>query len=79
MFVKVKEERFKGCFEVVVDELFYVMVEERFLENIVGLDLIFRNVWRCINEERICIFGFYGLGGVGKIIFLIMINNEFMI
>ncbi|XP_074277317.1 putative disease resistance protein At5g63020 [Silene latifolia] len=76
--VKVKEESSKGCFEVVADELPYDLAEERPLENVVGLELIFRDVWKCIVDEKVGVIGLYGLGGVGKTTLLTKINNEFV-
>ncbi|KAL9244727.1 hypothetical protein vseg_018468 [Gypsophila vaccaria] len=76
--VKVKEESSKGCFNVVADELPYALAEERPLEDVVGLEEIFKDVWRCIDDEEVGVIGLYGLGGVGKTTLLTKINNEFI-
>ncbi|KAK9677305.1 hypothetical protein RND81_11G135000 [Saponaria officinalis] len=78
VLVKVKEESSKGCFEVVADELPYDLAEEQPLEDVVGLDEIFNNVWRCIDDDEVGVIGLYGLGGVGKTTLLTKINNEFV-
>lgn len=47
------------------------------MDKVEGIDFLFEVIWRCLYDERLGIIGLYGMGGVGKIIFLKKINNEF--
>ncbi|GAB4850597.1 hypothetical protein Ancab_029906 [Ancistrocladus abbreviatus] len=77
ILVKVKEEKSKGFFDVVADELPCQLVDERPMEKTVGLDLILEDVWKCLNEDTVGILGLYGMGGVGKTTLLTKLNNAF--
>ncbi|XP_044485513.1 probable disease resistance protein At5g63020 [Mangifera indica] len=67
----------EGDFEVVAENVLESVAEERPCEpTIVGLQLIFDQVWRCIEEERVGIIGVHGMGGVGKTTLLTQINNK---
>ncbi|KAJ0006943.1 hypothetical protein Pint_30177 [Pistacia integerrima] len=69
----------EGAFEVVAERLLESVVEERPSEpTIVGLQLIFDEVWRCIEEEQVGTVGLYGMGGVGKTTLLTQINNKLL-
>ncbi|KAK4269416.1 hypothetical protein QN277_022576 [Acacia crassicarpa] len=45
-------------------------------DEVVGLDLMFNDVWKSIEEENVGIIGLYGMGGAGKTTLLKKINNE---
>ncbi|XP_028775877.1 probable disease resistance protein At5g63020 [Neltuma alba] len=45
-------------------------------DEVVGLDLMFNEVWKSIEEENVGIIGLHGMGGVGKTTLLKRINNE---
>ena len=53
-------------------------VIERPLEKPVGLDSLFQEVWRLLQDERVGTIGIYGMGGVGKTTLLKEINNKFL-
>ncbi|KAF8392314.1 hypothetical protein HHK36_022656 [Tetracentron sinense] len=68
-----------GNFSDVVDILSPADVEFMPCRPIVGMDLIFENVWRCLTkDDQVGIMGLYGMGGVGKTTLLKKINNEFL-
>ncbi|KAI9107901.1 hypothetical protein K1719_021237 [Acacia pycnantha] len=46
------------------------------LDEVVGLSLMFNEVWKSIEEENVSIIGLYGMGGAGKTTLLKKINNE---
>ncbi|KAI9107885.1 hypothetical protein K1719_021221 [Acacia pycnantha] len=46
------------------------------LDQLVGSDLMFKKVWKSIEEENVGIIGLYGMGGAGKTTLLKKINNE---
>nr|AKE49460.1 NBS-LRR disease resistance protein NBS45 [Dimocarpus longan] len=75
----VKELIKKGHFDVVADRLPRPVVDERPVESaVVGMDYIFSQVWRCIEDQSVGIIGLYGMGGVGKTTLLKKLNNEFL-
>ncbi|RVW76758.1 Disease resistance protein RFL1 [Vitis vinifera] len=53
-------------------------VDERPMEKTVGLDLMFTEVCRCIQDEELGIIGLYGMGGAGKTTLMTKVNNEFI-
>lgn len=65
-------------FEVLAEREPEPAVEERPLQETVGLESTFSEVWGCLREERVGIIGLYGIGGVGKTTQLTQINNEFL-
>ncbi|XP_002278659.1 probable disease resistance protein At1g61310 [Vitis vinifera] len=73
----VTELRSKGRFDVVADGLPQAPVDERPMEKTVGLDLMFTEVCRCIQDEELGIIGLYGMGGAGKTTIMTKINNEY--
>ncbi|KAJ9692295.1 hypothetical protein PVL29_011382 [Vitis rotundifolia] len=73
----VAELRNKGRFDVVVDRLPQAPVDERPMEKTVGLDLMFTEVCRCIQDEELGIIGLYGMGGAGKTTLITKVNNEY--
>ena len=73
----VYELKNKGHFDVVADRLPSAPVDEKPMDETVGLDLVFDEVWR-LEDEKVGIIRFYGMGGVGKPTLLKKINNEFL-
>lgn len=71
---EVEEIKSRGMFEVVVENVvgggsgLMVKIND---EEIVGLEVVFGLVWRCLMMENIGIIGLYGVEGVGKIMVLI--------
>ncbi|RVW72781.1 putative disease resistance protein [Vitis vinifera] len=53
-------------------------VDERPMEKTVGLDLMFTEVCRCIQDEELGIIGLYGMGGAGKTTLMTKVNNQFI-
>ncbi|KAK4269411.1 hypothetical protein QN277_022571 [Acacia crassicarpa] len=45
-------------------------------DDVVGLDLMFNEVWNSIEEDNVGVIGLYGMGGAGKTTLLKKINNE---
>ncbi|XP_034695203.1 probable disease resistance protein At5g63020 [Vitis riparia] len=74
----VTELRNQGRFGVVADRLPQAPVDERPMEKTVGLDLMFTEVCRCIQDEELGIIGLYGMGGAGKTTLMTKVNNEFI-
>ena len=74
----VSELRNKGHFDVVADRLPSAPVDEKLVKKTVGLDLMFNEVWKWLEYEKVGIVGLYGMGGVGKTTLLKKINNEFL-
>ena len=72
----VSELKNKGHFDVVADRLPFSPVDEKPMEETVGLDLVFNEVWKWLEDEKVGIIRFYGMGGVGKTTLLKNINNE---
>ncbi|KAJ4718188.1 Disease resistance protein [Melia azedarach] len=75
----VKELINKGHFDVVAQKLPPPAVDVKPIGNIVGVDSIINEVWRCINEDsdRGEMIGLYGEAGVGKSTLLKKLNNKF--
>ncbi|KAL6335016.1 hypothetical protein AAG906_023821 [Vitis piasezkii] len=73
----VTELRSKGCFSDVADRLPRAAVDERPIEKTVGLDRMYAEVCRCIQDEQLGIIGLYGMGGAGKTTLMTKVNNEF--
>ena len=48
------------------------------MKKIVGLDLMFAELWKSLVDEKVGIIGLYGMGGLGKTTLLKKINNEFL-
>ncbi|RVW72809.1 putative disease resistance protein [Vitis vinifera] len=78
MFGALTDLRNKGRFDVVADSLPQAPVDERPLEKTVGLDLMYAEVCRCIQDEQLGIIGLYGMGGAGKTTLMTKVNNEFI-
>ncbi|KAK0598229.1 hypothetical protein LWI29_032723 [Acer saccharum] len=76
----VKELIKKGHFDVVADRLRHPIVDERPVEKTVGMDSIFGEVWRCIEDQSVGggVIGLFGMGGVGKTTLLKKLNNELL-
>ena len=58
----VTELRKKGRFDVVAHRLPQVPVDERPMEMTLGLDLMYAEVCKCIEDEQLGIIGLYGMG-----------------
>ncbi|KAJ9672942.1 hypothetical protein PVL29_026273 [Vitis rotundifolia] len=43
-----------------------------------GLDLLFEEVWRCLQDDNLTTIGIFGMGGIGKTTVLRMVNNKFL-
>ncbi|KAL6334982.1 hypothetical protein AAG906_023787 [Vitis piasezkii] len=78
MFGALTDLRNEGRFDVVADSLPQAPVDERPLEKTVGLDLMYAEVCRCIQDEELGISGLYGMGGAGKTTLMTKVNNEFI-
>ncbi|ESR40400.1 Disease resistance protein SUMM2 [Citrus sinensis] len=75
---EVRSLRQEGDFKDVAQPVPENPVDERPLPpTVVGLQLTFDRVWRCLMEEHAGIVGLYGMGGVGKTTLLTQINNRF--
>ncbi|CAL9010483.1 unnamed protein product [Prunus brigantina] len=76
--VEVKDLRSKGVFEEVATEsLPTTLVDVRPSEPTVGMEPIFDQVWRHVEDEQVGMIGLYGMGGVGKTTLLTQIHNNF--
>ena len=58
----VTELRKKGRFDVVAHRLPQAPVDERPMEMTLGLDLMYAEVCKCIEDEQLGIIGLYGMG-----------------
>ncbi|XP_003634573.1 probable disease resistance protein At1g52660 [Vitis vinifera] len=74
----VTELRHRGDFSIVVIRLPRADVDERPMEKTVGLDRMYAEVCRCIQDEEPGIIGLYGMGGTGKTTLMTKVNNEFL-
>ncbi|KAL5756355.1 hypothetical protein ACOSQ2_021101 [Xanthoceras sorbifolium] len=74
----VKELINKGHFDVVADKVPRPMIDEMPAEKTVGMDSIFDEVWKCVEDQSVGIIGLYGMGGVGKTTLLKKLNNKFL-
>ena len=77
-FTAVSKLKNKGHFDVVADRLPSSPMDEKPMEKTVGLDLMFNEVWKWLEDEKVGMIGLYGIGGVGKTTLLKKINNEFL-
>ena len=68
----------KGHFDVVADMLPRPPVDELPMEEIVGSELTYDRICRCLKDPQVGIVGLYGMGGVGKTTLLKKINNDFL-
>ncbi|KAH6758292.1 hypothetical protein C2S51_018527 [Perilla frutescens var. frutescens] len=68
----------RGNFEFVAVMLPRGVVDERPLEDTVGLNSEFQEVENWIKDGQVRSIGLYGMGGVGKTTLLKKINNEFV-
>ena len=73
----VADLRSKSCFNDVANRLPQDPVDERPMEKTVGMDLMYADFCRCIQDEQLRIIGLYGMGGVGKTTLMTKVNNEF--
>ncbi|PIM97978.1 hypothetical protein CDL12_29544 [Handroanthus impetiginosus] len=73
----VDELKNQGSFDSVADVLPRGPVDERPLEETVGLNSAFQEVQGWIDDREVKVIGIYGMGGVGKTTLLKKINNEF--
>lgn len=63
---------------MVVEVVMFGEVDEIFIYFIiVGQERMFEKVWMFFMEDGLGMLGLYGMGGVGKIILFIQINNKF--
>ncbi|XVF11414.1 hypothetical protein REPUB_Repub08aG0025600 [Reevesia pubescens] len=77
MVQDVVDQRSKGVFDRVAEEVPTTLVTERPLEHTVGLESTFNDAWSSLEAENVGIIGLYGMGGVGKTTLLNKINNKF--
>ncbi|KAK3219571.1 hypothetical protein Dsin_013541 [Dipteronia sinensis] len=68
----------KGHFYVVADKVLPPMIDEMPMEKTVGMDSMFDEVWKCVEDHKARIIGLYGMGGVGKTTLLKKLNNKFL-
>ncbi|KAK2651516.1 hypothetical protein Ddye_011372, partial [Dipteronia dyeriana] len=68
----------KGHFDVVADKVLLPMIVEMLMEKTVGMDSMFDEVWKCVQDHKARIIGLYGMGGVGKTTLLKKLNNMFL-
>ena len=61
------ELRNKGRFDVVADRLPQSPVDERPMDKIVGLERMYAEVYRCIQDEELGIIGLHSMGVPGKL------------
>ncbi|CAL8132771.1 unnamed protein product [Prunus armeniaca] len=76
--VEVEALQSKGVFEeVVAESLTTALVDVIPSEPTVGMEPIFYEVWRHVEDEQVGMIGLYGMGGVGKTTLLTQIHNNF--
>ncbi|TXG69216.1 hypothetical protein EZV62_004151 [Acer yangbiense] len=68
----------KGSSVVVADKVPRPMIDEMPMEKTVGMDSMFDEVWKCVEDHKARIIGLYGMGGVGKTTLLKKLNNKFL-
>ncbi|TXG69234.1 hypothetical protein EZV62_004169 [Acer yangbiense] len=74
----VKELKENGSSLVVADKVPPPMIVEMPMDKTVGMDSMFDEVWKCVENHEARIIGLYGMGGVGKTTLLKKLNNRFM-
>ncbi|XP_048439943.1 probable disease resistance protein At5g63020 isoform X1 [Pyrus x bretschneideri] len=78
MLVEVDALKNKGSFEEVATESLPVgVVYEMPTEPTVGMESMFDQVWRHVEDDQVGTIGLYGMGGVGKTTLLTKIHNKF--
>ncbi|KAL6285846.1 hypothetical protein ACE6H2_010236 [Prunus campanulata] len=76
--VEVEALKSKGDFEeVAAESLPTALVDVIPSEPTVGMEPIFDQVWRHVEDEQVGMIGLYGMGGVGKTTLLTQIHNNF--
>ncbi|ONI16140.1 hypothetical protein PRUPE_3G080600 [Prunus persica] len=76
--VEVEALKSKGIFEeVAAESLPTALVDVIPSEPTVGMEPIFDQVWRHVEDEQVGMIGLYGMGGVGKTTLLTQIHNNF--
>ncbi|CAL9010467.1 unnamed protein product [Prunus brigantina] len=76
--VEVEALKKKGVFEeVAAESLPTTLVDVIPSEPTVGMEPIFDQVWRHVEDEQVGMIGLYGMGGVGKTTLLTQIHNNF--
>ncbi|CAL9010403.1 unnamed protein product [Prunus brigantina] len=76
--VEVEALKSKGVFEeVAAESLPTALVDAIPSEPTVGMEPIFDQVWRHVEDEKVGMIGLYGMGGVGKTTLLTQIHNNF--
>ncbi|TXG69240.1 hypothetical protein EZV62_004175 [Acer yangbiense] len=74
----VKELKENGSSLVVADKVPPPMIVEMPMDKAVGMDSMFDEVWKCVENHEARIIGLYGMGGVGKTTLLKKLNNRFL-
>ncbi|KAM1493298.1 hypothetical protein ACFX14_025011 [Malus domestica] len=79
LLVEVDALKSKGSFEEVATESLQRVgvVYEMPTEQTVGMESMFDEVWRHVEDEQVGTIGLYGMGGVGKTTLLTKIHNNF--
>ncbi|KAM1077908.1 hypothetical protein ACFX15_024541 [Malus domestica] len=79
LLVEVDALKSKGSFEEVATESLprVGVVYEMPTEQTVGMESMFDEVWRHVEDEQVGTIGLYGMGGVGKTTLLTKIHNKF--
>ncbi|ONI16183.1 hypothetical protein PRUPE_3G083200 [Prunus persica] len=76
--VEVEALKSKGVFEeVAAESLPTALVDVIPSDPTVGMEPIFDQVWRHVEDEQVGMIGLYGMGGVGKTTLLTQIRNNF--
>ncbi|KAK3219536.1 hypothetical protein Dsin_013506 [Dipteronia sinensis] len=68
-----------GNFDAVADKVPRPNIDEMPMEKTVGMDSMFDEVWKCVEDHKARIIGLYGMGGVGKTTLLKKLNNRFLV
>ncbi|KAI9160909.1 hypothetical protein LWI28_012705 [Acer negundo] len=74
----VKELKENRSSLVVADKLPRPKIDEMPMEKTVGMDSMFDEVWKYVEDHEVGIIGLYGMGGVGKTTLLKKLNNRFL-